>query len=106
MLSTDRALDVLIEITPYISEIVSDDDIKQIAVKHRDEKNQVKYFAELLPLFLKKYREAVYTVLAAVNETTVDEIKNQSAIETMKQVKAIAEDKDLVSFFSSFAPQA
>jgi len=106
MLSTDRALDILIEITPYISEIVSDDDIKEVVIKHREDKNQVKFFAELLPLFLKKYRTAVYEVLAAINETTVDEIKNQSVTETMKQIKNIAEDKELVGFFSSFAPQA
>jgi len=38
-----------------------------------------------------------------LNETTVEEIKAQSFAVTVNQIKEIAKDKELISFFTSFA---
>lgn len=110
-LSTDKAVDVLIEITPYIADILNDNDLRKIIDKNKNkqvtEKNekafQLKYFAELIPIFLKKHREAVYIILGSLNEKTAKEISEQPLADTIAQIKAVANDKDLIGFFQSFA---
>lgn len=103
-LSTDRAVDILIEITPYVADIINDSDLRKVIDKYKKTPaKQIQYFAELIPMFLKKHREPVYIILAALNETTVEEIQAQSFAVTVKQIKEIANDKDLISFFTSFA---
>lgn len=102
-LTTDRAIDVLIEITPYIAEITSDTELKQIIAKQKKAKkpDELGLFAEMVPLFLKKYRQAVYKLLAVIYEKTDEQIAEQNLTETLAQVKEIANDKELVSFFTS-----
>jgi len=103
-LSTDKAVDILIEITPYVADIINDSDLRKVIDKYKKKPTaQIQYFAELIPTFLKKHREPVYIILAALNETTVDEIQTQSFAVTVKQIKEIANDKELISFFTSFA---
>lgn len=103
-LSTDKAVDILIEITPYIADIINDSDLRKVIDKYKKTPaKQIEYFAELIPMFLKKHREPVYIILAALNETTVEEIQSQSFAVTVNQIKEIANDKDLISFFTSFA---
>lgn len=103
-LSTDKAVDILIEITPYVADIINDSDLRKVIDKYKKTPaKQIQYFAELIPMFLKKHREPVYIILAALNETTVDEIQAQSFAVTVKQIKEIATDKELMSFFTSFA---
>ncbi len=103
-LSTDKAVDILIEITPYVADIINDSDLRKVIDKYKKTPaKQLQYFAELIPMFLKKHREPVYIILAALNETTVDEVQAQSFAVTVKQIKEIANDKELMSFFTSFA---
>lgn len=103
-LSTDKAVDILIEITPYVADIINDSDLRKVIDKYKKTPaKQMQYFAELIPLFLKKHREPVYIILAALNEITVEEIQAQSFAVTVKQIKEIANDKELISFFTSFA---
>ena len=103
-LSTDKAVDILIEITPYVADIINDRDLRKVFDKYKKKpEKQIEYFAELIPTFLKKHREPVYIILAALNETTVEVIKAQSFAVTVNQIKEIANDKELISFFTSFA---
>lgn len=103
-LSTDKAVDILIEITPYVADIINDSDLRKVIDKYKKTPaKQIQYFAELIPMFLKKHREPVYIILAALNEATVDEIQSQSFAVTVKQIKEIVNDKELISFFTSFA---
>ena len=103
-LSTDKAVDILIEITPYVADIINDRDLRKVIDKYKKKpEKQIEYFAELIPTFLKKHREPVYIILAALNETTVEEIKAQPFTVTVNQIKEIVNDKDLISFFTSFA---
>ena len=75
-LSTDKAVDILIEITPYVADIINDRDLRKVIDKYKKTpEKQIEYFSELIPTFLKKHREPVYIILAALNETTVEEIK-------------------------------
>lgn len=120
-LSTDRALDVLCELTPAVANIVED---KTVAVAlerampennrdfHDKEESQsnfvsgLKIFGEigkLAPVLLKNHRSDVYTILSVLNEKTAAEIAAQPIRDTIRQVRKAFLDEDLLSFFRSSA---
>jgi|LSQX01.2.fsa_nt_gb hypothetical protein len=106
-LTTDKAVDLLIEITPYIVEISADTELREVISKQKKAKKPDEFglYAGLIPLFLKKYRPAVYKLLGAIYEKTEQEIADQSFTETIGQIKEIASDKELLSFFTSLGGQ-
>ena len=59
-----------------------------------------------IPLILKKHREDAFSILAVVNSVTVDAILEQNVLVTMRQIRELAEDKDLTDFFKSCASEA
>lgn len=120
-LSTDRALDVLCELTPYASSIMEDDEIlsalggfmNQSADAKEDDASMsekgIMMFCGLvknIPLLLKTHRPDVYGILSVLNEKTVAEIAAQPAGETIKQIKDVFRDSELLDFFKSSARRA
>lgn len=115
-LSTDRALDVLCELTPYVSNVASDDAVVSAVgkvVKPKDETNVygaglmlMERMGEIVPLLLKIHRPDVYGILSVLNEKTVAEIAAQPAGETIRQIKDVFRDSELLDFFKSSARQA
>lgn len=114
-LSTDRALDALCELTPYVSNICTDEDFvgtigEQINV---DDKANVygllmvfaRKIGEIVPTLLKTHRADVYGILSVLNEKSVNEIAKQPLADTIRQVREAFEDTGLLSFFKSFAQQ-
>ena len=59
-------------------------------------------YATLAPILLKAHRSDVFGVLAVLNECSADEIAKQNIMETVKQVRDLFQDKDLLDFFKSF----
>ena len=59
-----------------------------------------------IQLILKKHREDAFSILAVVNNVTVDAIREQNVLVTMRQIRELAEDKDLTDFFKSCASEA
>lgn len=114
-LSTDRALDVLCELTPYIDRITNDQDVVNTigkVVKPDDELNRYGSFmlvmgriSEFVPLLLKTHRDDVYGILSALNEKSKQEIAAQTVKETMRQLREAFQDEDLLAFFKSSAQQ-
>lgn len=114
-LSTDRALDVLCEITPYISNIATDQSIIDIFAEKMDTKNMtimsvkiisVSRYNEMLSVLLRTHRDDIYGILSVVNEKSRKEIAAQTVMETMRQIMEVFHDEELLSFFKSFTPQA
>lgn len=113
-LSTDRAADVLCEITPYIANLAGDkkllDTLKE---KLGSEKMSVaevytygaQKLAVIVPIALKDHRADVFGLLAVLNETSPDEIAKQNILTTMQQISDLVQDKELRDFFSSLLPQ-
>ena len=113
-LSTDNTLDLICDLTPYVSEIMEDKEVIKIfaeKVKLGENTSQekvkiivltagIKKLNGLIPALFKRHRDAIYNILALVNEKEVDEIKNQKAMITINEVKEILTDKDLMDFFS------
>lgn len=113
-LTTDRALDVLCEITPYIANIATDEELMAIIGKSvkREEMTRAgvlllgaEKLTKMVPVLLKTHRDDVYGVVAAVNGKTVDEIREQNFIKTSAQIVEVIKDKDLLDFFKSCAGQ-
>ena len=110
-LSTDKALDVICEITPFVDEIATDEElISTIKEKVKlpegaTRADMLKIGADkinkIVPIILKKRRSAVYGILAALNESSIEKISKQSMISTAKQIKEAVGDKELIDFFKS-----
>lgn len=110
-LSTDRATDVLCELTPYIANIVSDEELLEElkkAVDRKDIVNKAQWLAvgaekitKIIPILLKKRKEDVFGILAVINEKTVEQIAKQNILVTLKQAKTAFKDKELIDFFKS-----
>lgn len=110
-LSTDKALDVICEITPFVDEIATDEEListlkeKVKLPEGATRADMLKIGADkvnkIVPIILKKKRSAVYGILAALNGTSIEKISKQSMISTAKQIKEAVGDKELIDFFKS-----
>lgn len=110
-MSTDRASDFLCEVTPYVTNIVTDEELLA-ELRNAVNPNEVVTRAELMakgaekitnliPIVFSKRKTDVYGILAALNETTVDAIGAQNIIVTMSQVREVVKDRELMDFFRS-----
>jgi hypothetical protein len=111
-LTTDKALDVLCEITPYIANIATDDEPMAVIGKAVKREGMTRAgvlllgaekLTKMVPVLLKTHRDDVYGVVAAVNGKTVDEIREQNFIKTTAQIVEVIKDKELLDFFKSCA---
>ena len=110
-LSTERATDVLCEIAPHAMAIMTDEELMaelKAAVDFKDANTMAEKIAltvgklsKILPILLKKRRTEMFGVLGALNEKSVDGIAKQNIIVTMKQIRDISKDKELLDFFKS-----
>lgn len=110
-LSTDRVMDLLCEIATPVTNIMTDEElIKELKSAVDFEKANTMAekialitgkFTKILPLILKKRKADLFSILASLNEKTIEEIGSQNVIKTMSQIKDIAKDKELLDFFKS-----
>ena len=110
-LSTDRAMDVLCEIATPVTNIMMDEELVG-ELKTAVDFNKANTMAEkitlltckiskILPIVLKKRKADIFSILASLNDKTIEEIGSQNIIKTMSQIKDIAKDKELLDFFKS-----
>lgn len=112
-LSTDRSLDVLCELTPYISNIASDDAVVSAVGKIVDTSGDINLYGkgllmverlgEIIPVLLKTHRPDVYGILSVMNERPVAEIAAQKITDTVRQVRELFCDEEFLAFFRSSA---
>lgn len=114
-LSTDRALDVMCELTPYIGNITNDETVVKTIGKVMENGQDLNRYGqfmvvmgrigEFIPLLLKTHRSDIYGILSIMNERTVAEIAAQKLADTIRQAREVFQDEDLISFFRSSARQ-
>ena len=114
-LDTSRAADVLCEAGAYALNILTDEELAEELKSKIDNSGELsrlelytfgaKKISALLPIILKKHRDDVFGILAAVNGCSVKYIASQNIMTTMQQVKELAADKDMIDFFKSCAPE-
>lgn len=113
-ISTEKAADVLCEISTYIVNITLDqrlvDELKSIAVPNGEQLTVAQVavigaekITNIVPLLLKDHKRDVFGILAAINGKTIEEIASQTFINTLAQIKDAAQDQDLIDFFKSFS---
>lgn len=109
-LNTDQTLDVVCEITPYVGNILEDEELTaELKRKLRlgDDVSKAEVYAagikkltKLVPIVLKKHRADVYGIVAAVNGKTPEQIAEQNGLLTAKEIKDIVTDKAFQDFFA------
>lgn len=115
-LSTDKALDVLCELTPYVGSIANDKEVVGTVGKVMESGQEMNRYGQVMlllgrigdfiPLLLKTHRADVYGILSVMNERPVAEIAAQKLMDTMEQTRELFQDPELLSFFKSSAQQA
>ena len=110
-ISTDNAMDVLCELTPYVTNIVTDEDLMgelKKAIDFKEANTMAEKMAltaekitKIIPIILKNRKNDVFGIVGVLNEKTIDEIAKQNIIVTMNQIRDIAKDKELLDFFKS-----
>ena len=112
-LSTDRAADVLCEITPFLANLAGDTALQDtLRDKLKLQDGQKPSMAELytfgaqklaviVPIVLKDHRADVFGMLAALNGTTAAQIAAQGVMDTMGQLREVMQDAQLRDFFKS-----
>ena len=110
-MSTDNAMDVLCELTPYVTNIVTDEalvgELKK-AIDFKEANTMAEKMAltagkitKIIPILLKNRKSDVFGIVGVLNGKTIDEIAKQNIIVTMKQIRDISKDKELLDFFKS-----
>lgn len=111
-LTTERAADVLCEVSIYALNVLSDKELiasLRMQLEGTDgDRTKAEMIAiasekvaELIPLLLKKHKDDVFGIVAAVNGLTLEQVRQQKIIKTMTAIKEMAQDKDLIDFFKS-----
>ena len=110
-LTTDRAVDVLCQLTPYIANITGDKELLDGLAQKLDNKGKsvaelyvfaAKKYAPLAPILLKNHKADVFGVLAVLNETTPEAVGKQNVLTTINQIREAFKDKELLDFFKSW----
>lgn len=111
--TTEQAMGVLCEITPYISNIATDDELLgelRAAIKPGEDATRgmmmllvVEKINKIVPVVLKKHKADVFGIIAALNGKTPEKIAKQNILVTMAQIREIVKDKELLDFFRSCA---
>ena len=109
-LSTDEALEVVLQIAQPITNLIDDEalvkEMQKAMPKGETTRIGMQRFGlakivKLLNIALKQHREDVYAILAPFNGLTVEEIGKQNFLITCKQVYDLVNDKGFVDFFKS-----
>lgn len=116
-LSTDNGIDILVEITPHVESIANDkfvaEEIRRLMdnCDEKSGKSDLKWISVLtstlcrmIPFLFKEKRYDLYSILAVLYDMSIEEIKAQSLIVTMRMVKDIFSDKDFILFFKKSVP--
>lgn len=112
--STERALDMMCQITPHIVNFAEDQELLG-AVTPPKKKNKkisgadaysygLKKIPTIIPLLLQKHRQDVFGLLAILNDTTPEKIAEQPILVTVGQIIELTKDDALGDFFALYWP--
>lgn len=98
----DDALEVLAELIEPTVEILADADIAAAWRDRNPNKTRGQKQLKAVSIALKKHKEAVIAILAALDHETQDEYREKINVVTLpKKLLEVLNDKDLRAFFTS-----
>lgn len=102
-MTTDQALDKMMQIVPLLGEILNDADAVELTKEIRSEKGQTPagtVMQKLIPLFAGKHREALYGIVAITSDTPVEQIREQPIITTLNALNKALVDETMAFFLT------
>lgn len=110
-LTTDEAMDFLCEVTPFVANITTDEELIK-TLKEKLDKGDSHSRAEIMnfgatkvsklaPILLKVHRDDVYGILAVAGGVTAEQVAEQNVLVTIEQITELCKDKELIAFFGS-----
>lgn len=109
-MSTEQGANVLVRIAEPVSNIMDDSRVADILKEISGMKNvpYIKVFASVIskvvPLALESHRDDLFEIVGALDNKSVDEVKKQNVLKTIKVIQESI-DKDLIDFFGSIGGQ-
>ena len=110
-LTTEKATEVLCELTPHVTNIVTDEALiaeLKSAIDFTKANTMAEKMAltagkitKIIPILLRNKKNDVFGIVAVLNGKTIEAVAKQNIITTMKQIRDIAKDKELLDFFKS-----
>lgn len=110
-MSNEECFEKLVGITPLLSKITEDEEMVKIFLDRVSvdgmDKNEAKIKGlakglsntfKLISKVFDKHKEEVYGILSIVNDLTIEEVRKQNVLVTIKQFKELWEDKELLNF--------
>lgn len=100
-MNTEQAFECMVRLVPYVTEIEGDAQIVEMKKKMREKGEALTnadFMAAIYPLLMRDHRDAVFGIVAAMTEKTVEEVKTQPYKETFAAIKA-GFTKELFDFF-------
>lgn len=108
-ISTDKALDIICEITPYVANIATDEELlaelrKTVKVEPTATKAEMMAIGaekinNILPIIIKRRKADIFGIVGAINGVSAEYISKQSIVTTLGQLKEIFSDKEFLAFF-------
>lgn len=117
--STERALDVMCQITPHIVNFAEDQELMGAVIPPKKKNKKLsgaklsgadaysyglKKIPTIIPLLLQKHRQDVFGLLAILNDTTPEKIAEQPILVTVRQIIELTKDDALGDFFALYWP--
>lgn len=111
-MSTDKAIEIICEVSPHIEKILNDKDVKelfkQIEIKSDNDKEKafdagIKKVFSCVPKLLKRNKESFFAILSIVDEKDIEEIKQQNIFTTIVEIKELILNEDIRQLFLSIS---
>jgi hypothetical protein len=99
--NSDKAAEKLCEVSVWLKPILSDEDVLAIISDEVDMQGKTTAYAvamgfsrilDAIPLILKRHREALFSIVATINEASLEDVKNQPFSDTIDQTMEIVGD--------------
>lgn len=110
-MTTDQLTDCLCTITPYINNIITDEDLlntlkDKMGLNEESTKLEmvsvgVEKANKIIPILLKTHKEDVYGIISAITGKSIQKVSKQPGIITITDIMLIVKDKGMQDFFTS-----
>lgn len=107
-ITMDQGLDIVADILVPIMSIAEDDTVREFFTKEKPKEGEnaiqmaLRRIKSSLPVLIKKHKEDLIVIMAALNTQTVDEYKQSKGfMGLVKDVVSLSNDEDLQWLFTS-----